>query len=243
MSEETTGTSGGKPPPPQVLAALPMAPPRADEVTGIIDIPEHVEQAFLALPPEHRRRAQTRLENGLTVQQTLFAHAYARTFNGTLASKAAGYQGTDAAHAVTANRLLKHAKVRAYLDLVHRSLALTPPEIEHRVADVARSGPDRLLEVVRTAEEGQVSDALEVANSLGIGHLIKRLRKTRDGVDLQLHDSMAALRFGAELQGMMTQRVEVSGPGIDEQLATLLSQLGEEAVDAEFEEVSEDKDT
>lgn len=69
------------------------------------------------------------LRRRCTERQARFAEEYVRLGDGnaSAAARAAGYKGTDAAVAVTASRLLKAAKVRAYIDAL---IARARPDVQ-----------------------------------------------------------------------------------------------------------------
>ena len=84
----------------------------------------------LAVPTESSEIAQIRFSeedwaalDSLTKKQRAFVLEYPVDFNGAAAAKRAGYQGNDAALAVTASRLLRHPKVNPLIRLLTSSTA------------------------------------------------------------------------------------------------------------------------
>lgn len=102
---------------------------------------------------------------GLTSRQQAFVDAYQG--NGTLAAKAAGYQGSPQTLAETASRLLKHAKVRQALE--HRRLS-----VEARAADAVaaqriatRTERQAFWTQVMLDVSAKMADRLKAAELLG----------------------------------------------------------------------------
>jgi phage terminase small subunit len=139
----------------------------------------------------------------LTDRQQAFVSEYMQCWNASEAARRAGYAERSA-------RTLAH-------DLMKK------PEIQEairqRVADVAMSGDEALVRLAEQARasyaayltaEGTVNLAQMLAD--GKGHLIKGIRPTRHGLEVQFHDAQTALVTIARAQGVLGPKGTADDP-------------------------------
>jgi len=108
----------------------------------------------------------------LSYQQRLFVEYFLSKSKGSAADAArrAGYRWPEKA----GPRLAKASGVRAAIDARVETAAITASEILSRLADIATSD---LLKLVQVNDDGSWKVDLKQIKRLGLGHLIKRLRK------------------------------------------------------------------
>lgn len=120
-----------------------------------------------------------KFDDGLTVRQRRFAHAY--TGNGVEAAKAAGYIGNKATLAVTAYHTLRHPKVRELIakrdDGVLASLKLNREERQELWSRAAVDPDAKLADRLRASEllgksEADFTEKLEIKGELTLEMLV-----------------------------------------------------------------------
>lgn len=160
-------------------------------------------------------------DDGLTPRQRAFIVEFLKDRNGTQAAIRAGFAPKSAA--VAASRLLRHAKVKAFL-------AARVAKVEREAMEV--SAERTLLELARLAyvdpgqfydEKGHLrlvhdipEDARRALHGMetfeefeGFG---EERTKAGDVRKVRWHDKRAALADLAKIQGLLREKVEVGGP-------------------------------
>jgi len=105
--------------------------------------------------------------------------------NATQAARQAGYAKPE----VEGSRLLANVEVRALIDERMRDMEVRTEQIIAREFDVATSDMGDFAEVY---EEPNVPRMLRKAKELGISHLIKKVKDTKDSRELELYDAHQA---------------------------------------------------
>jgi phage terminase small subunit len=153
----------------------------------------------------------------LSAKQQSFVEEYLRTWNATRAAIAAEYSERTAYS--QGNRLLKDAEVQGEIKARLEARAMTSDEVLARFAEQARFDPTPyLLFDEITTEEGQVIAKIFLGMDLdklradGLGHLIKGIAKTRNGLKVEWVDSQKALELLGKHLGLFRDRIELSGP-------------------------------
>jgi len=125
----------------------------------------------------------------LNYRQRLFVEHYLGESSGSAvdAARRAGYRWPEA----QGSRLVKTSAIRAAIDARVETAAIAANEVLARIADVATSD---LLNFIEVDPEGGWKVDLELVKQLGLGHLIKRLRKNKDGTsEIELEARVPAL--------------------------------------------------
>ena len=137
----------------------------------------------------------------MTARQQVFIAEYLKCWNASEAARRAGYSEKTAT-AIGAENLTKP-------DIA--------AEIEHRKAAILMSADEvlaRLTEQGRAAYaeyfEANGSVNLEKLIADGKGHLIKKIKPTKEGLEVEFYDAQGALAMIAKARGL--DRIEVSGP-------------------------------
>lgn len=135
-----------------------------------------------------------------TNRQQIFVNEYLKLWNASEAARRAGYSGRTAAS--QGQRMLRNVEILA--------------EIERRKAELVMSADEVLL---RLTEQGRASYAdyfapdgtvkLEQMIADGKGHLIKKIKPTKEGLEIEFYDAQAALALLAKAHGL--DRIELTG--------------------------------
>lgn len=150
------------------------------------------------------------MPSSLSWRQRLFINAYLSdpTANEVNAAKVAGYK----VPAVAARRLLRNPLVRWAVEARVRDCAIKADEVLARFSEVAQFDPTDFLEFSLDEETGRVRPHynLERLKRAGKGHMIKKFKILPDGnVELEFHDSQAALDKLAKHHGIFRERIEI----------------------------------
>jgi len=125
----------------------------------------------------------------LSYQQRMFVEFYLGESEGsaTDAARRAGYRYPG----VLGPRLVKRSAIRVAIDARVETAAIVANEVLARIADVATSD---LLNFIAIDPGGDWKVDLKQVQRLGLGHLIKRLRKNKDGTsEIELEARVPAL--------------------------------------------------
>jgi hypothetical protein len=125
----------------------------------------------------------------LTYKQKLFIEAYLGESNGnaTDAARRAGYSE----HAVTGSRdLLKNPKIQARIQARVASAAMAANEVLARLGDVAAADITEFLDI---KDDDTWKLSLKRVKRKGKGHLIRKIKMTRDGPEIELEARLPAL--------------------------------------------------
>lgn len=143
----------------------------------------------------------------LTFRQRLFVSAYLgeANGNGTEAARIAGYACPREQAAENLTKPAIQAAIAAKLD----SAALTASEVLARLSDIAAGDFSPYLRLGR----GKPGVDLKALVDAGLGHLIKAVKHTKFGTNVEFHDPVAALDKLGKYHALFTERTELSGPG------------------------------
>jgi len=125
----------------------------------------------------------------LNFRQRQFVDHYLGEAEGSAAGAArrAGYRCPEA----QGPRLIKKSAIRAAIEARVATSALAADEVLARIADVASAD---LLHFIELDNNGAWKVDLRIVKRLGLGHVIKRLRKNKDGTsEIELEARMPAL--------------------------------------------------
>ena len=142
----------------------------------------------------------------LTNKQQAFINAYIVHKNATRAAKEAGYS-EDTAYS-QGSRLLKNVEIRDAIEAHFAEQAMSANEVISLLADHARGSMEQFIEI----KGGQPFIDLYKAQQANKLHLLKKIKNTGKGVEIELYDAQAALvQLGRHL-GLFVDKTELSGP-------------------------------
>lgn len=133
-------------------------------------------------PPQHQPA---------TVKQLHFARYYLETGNGIESARRAGYKGSDGALRNIADGLLERDDVGLYIGK-HLEALMSPEEAGSILSDIARGDIGHFLAIDPEAPQGIRID-LSSPEAQSHRHLIRSIKTTRFGVEIQLYDKLTAL--------------------------------------------------
>ena len=154
-------------------------------------------------------------KGGFTDKQKLFADFYVgeASLNATRAARLAGYKGDDNVLGVAGSRLLRNAKVRAYIDEQLKDLVISENEVLTILTKQAKGSLADVLD-----DEGRFD--LGDAKRRGVDALLKKLKITetfhKSGdmerrYEYEIHDAKdAAVQLG-KFHKLFTEKHELTG--------------------------------
>lgn len=127
---------------------------------------------------------------GLTGKQLAFVNAYLGNakFNATEAARIAGYKGNDVTIRNVAKENLTKPYIKKAIADYWNTNAMPAEEVLSRLAEMARSDYGDFVEL----SNGRLL-VKDTAQLKGKTHLIKKIKETKDGIEVELHDPKAAL--------------------------------------------------
>jgi phage terminase small subunit len=150
----------------------------------------------------------------LTPKEEAFVNEYLRTWNATEAAKRVGYKHPNK----VGPRKLVEVGIAEEIKKRLESKAMAADEVLARLAEQARFNPVPyiLFEEFRDEEGGLIVKAfagidLDKLQEDGLGHVLKGISKTRNGLKIEFHDAQRALELIGKHLGLFKERVEHSG--------------------------------
>jgi len=147
----------------------------------------------------------------LTDKQKLFADYYVSegNLNATRSARLAGYKGDDNSLNVQGSRLLRNAKVRAYVDERLSALSLSSSEVLTILTRQAKASLGDVLD-----DNGQFD--LADAKRRGVDSLLKKIkvREDKDGSithEFELYDAQSASVHLGKVHKLFTDKTEITG--------------------------------
>lgn len=134
-----------------------------------------------------------------TVRQQLFIDEYLKCWNASEAARRAGYSAATASE--QGSRLLANVSIKAEIDQRKAQLIMSPEEVAARLTEQGRAEYANYFMVDGFDLERCIAD--------GKGHLIKKIKPTREGLEIEFHDAQAALVHVGRIHKMFTERAEL----------------------------------
>ena len=122
---------------------------------------------------------------GLTNKRRAFIEEYLRCWNATEAARRAGYANPR----VMGSRLTKVDKIKTEIDHRITEKAMSANEVITRLAEQARGDIADSLKI----DGNFVMVDMEKMKELGLTHLIKKFKQTKQGIEVEFYDAQAAL--------------------------------------------------
>ena len=123
----------------------------------------------------------------LTNKQRAFCEHYIQTWNGADSARRAQYKGNNVTLASVAHENLRKPHIREYIEKRLKELTLTSDEVLIRLTQQATASISDFI------TDGVTLPVIDIDKVREKGHLIKKLRYTKKGMEIELHDSQAAL--------------------------------------------------
>lgn len=135
----------------------------------------------------------------LTDKRQVFIEEYLATWNATEAARRAGYAFPN----VEGSKLLVIPSIREEIDRRITEKVMTANEVLVRLGEQARAEQTQFLT--------SAGVDLESLISAGKGHLVKGIKRTQFGDNVEFYDAQAALVHLGKHLGLFTDKVEHSG--------------------------------
>ena len=136
-----------------------------------------------------------------TARQEIFIAEYVSCWNASEAARRAGYNGDSN---TVGPRLLANVGIAAEIDRRKALLIMSAEETAIRLTEQAKAAYAEYFN-----EFGGVD--LDRLLKDGKGHLIKKIKPTKDGLEVEFYDAQAALALMAKINGQLRDRTEVTG--------------------------------
>ncbi len=141
----------------------------------------------------------------LTTQQRKFCAEYVRLLNGTAAALEAGYSEKNARQ--QASRLLTKADIKAEVARLMEEQSMPASEVLLRLTKHAQLDMTQYVKQYGT----WMTVDIEAIRRDGLGHLIKKLKPTKHGTEVEFHDVQTALLALGKHHKLFVERHEVTG--------------------------------
>ncbi len=157
----------------------------------------------------------------LTEKQKAWLEWYCQNgWNATEAAKQAGYKGNRAQLSVIGSENLVKPNIRKKLSDRFAKLGMSADETIARLVKMARSfdvmAYTELRETYRFNKRGKkilhgyvLWVDIDKLRKDGVGHLVKKIKQTKSGIEIEWHDTMRALELIGKHHALFTDRVEL----------------------------------
>ena len=153
---------------------------------------------------------------GFTKKQRVFVEEYLQCWNAAEAARRAGYSERTAR--IQASKLLTKPNIQEEIQKRIAEKAMSADEVLLRLGDMARGDIGEFMDI----ESMSFNLALQNAKERGLTHLIKKVKQRttitqkKDGdeeenhwIELELHDSQAALVHLGRVHKMFTDKIDI----------------------------------
>jgi phage terminase small subunit len=137
----------------------------------------------------------------LNYRQRLFVEAYLGEANGN-ATEAARIAGIPSPRQ-QGQRLLSNVVIQAAISRRVASAAMSANEVLARFSDLASGNLGEFIDIIG---KGQFSTNLRRPKRAGRLHVLKKLKQTEHGVEIEIHDPLAALDKLAKYHGLYNDK-------------------------------------
>ena len=136
-----------------------------------------------------------------TARQEIFIAEYVKVWNASEAARRAGYNGRSN---TAGNQLLSNTDIAAEIERRKALLIMAAEEVAVRLTEQGRAGYAEYFN-----EHGGVD--LDRLLRDGKGHLIKKIKPTKEGIEIEFYDAQTALSLLAKINGQLRDRTELTG--------------------------------
>jgi PBSX family phage terminase large subunit len=147
------------------------------------------------------------MTDALTDKQRVFVEEYLTCWNATEATRRAGYSGNDDTLRSIGSENLTKPNIRAFIDQRLKEKAMSADEVLARLADHARASLD---DFVTQSGRGFRIDIAK-AKKAGKLHLLKSVKKGKQGTSIELVDQQAALVHLGKRHHLFSGEVDENG--------------------------------
>ncbi len=138
----------------------------------------------------------------LTDKQKMFVEAYLETLNATESARRAKYRGNDQTLRAVGHENLTKPHIREEIDRRLKETIMSADEVLLRLGEQARAEYSLFMTPFGGLDLGELIRA-------GKGHLIKKIKKTLHGIEVEFYDAQAALVHLGKYHALFTDRLKV----------------------------------
>lgn len=145
------------------------------------------------------------MANGLTDKQHVFVEEYLKCWNATESARRAGYDGDDNTLGVIGWENLRKPKIAEYISKRLSAVVMTSDEVLSRLSQQARA------DIANFMSFGEGTWKLDLDKIKEFGHLIKKIKQGRWGLEIELYDAQAAMIQIGKAHGIFSDRIDFGG--------------------------------
>lgn len=175
------------------------------------------------------------MDKALTTKQLAFVEFYLTCWNETEAARRAGYANPNN----NAHRLMVNDGIKAAIQERLAELKMGADEVLARISDHARSSIADFVDVAAPSTQLEEAESVDEAHAIVSGwrlnlakakqsgklHLIKKLKSSQWGPEIELHDPQTALTLIGKHHGLFVEKIDISHQEIEKFLDKLRDNL------------------
>lgn len=142
------------------------------------------------------------MSDELTPKQQKWLEEYLICWNATESARRAGYKHAEA----SGKDNLRKPTIAAEIEKRLAEVGMTANEVIARLADHARAD---MSDFVTIKPDGTYELDIVKAERLGKMHLVKKMKHTKYGLEIEFHDSQTALVNLGKIHGLFVERVRI----------------------------------
>ena len=142
-------------------------------------------------------------QKGLTAREKAWADAYILTLNKAEAARRARYKGDNVQLATIGWQNYRKPYIKVYLKDKLEAMVMSADEVLARLAGMAQSSIEDYIDILPGGR--MILTNFEQAKNAGVLHLIKKLKITKEGPEIELYDAQAALVHIGKAHGLFKE--------------------------------------
>jgi phage terminase small subunit len=153
----------------------------------------------------------------LTNKQKVFVEYYLQTWNATEAARLAGYKGNNVTLRAVGHENLTKPHIKSQIQKRISELVMKSDEVLNRLSQQASGTIADFIEPVgRTF-------LLNIEKLKELGHLVKKIRHTKYGVEIELYSSQRALELLGKHHQLFTEKIQIE---VEQEIFNIMRELG-----------------
>lgn len=166
-------------------------------------------------------KTETEQLDNMVLKHMPFIEAYLECMNGTQAYQIANPEADTNTAAVSASRLLRNDKIKAYLEARFKELTMGKHEVIKRLRDIANAS---LFPFVKVEDDGHVYFNFADPEAKKHLYLVRKLKSKKQDqynektgqsnsekwIEVELHDAMKALELIGRIHALFTDKVDMT---------------------------------
>lgn len=141
------------------------------------------------------------MAKGISRKRQIFADEFLKCGNQSEAARRAGYKNA----AVMGSRLMKVNGIRDYIDGRLKERSMEADEVVARLSDMGRSNVGDVIII----DEEKRTWKLDIERIKDLGSLIRKVKETQWGLEVEFYNSQQALVQLAKLHGLYEEKIKI----------------------------------